>query len=160
MLKKNKPRIKAGDFKKKGGVSLIELLIVIAIIGVFAFLAMPYFRPFIRFAGLKQDGWKLLSDLRWYRQLAVVEHFRYKFAFDTAADTYSVEKRDSTTDTLLETVGTVSLNNDITTATDTTFTPKSEAIPASTITINEKGGKNKVKINVFSTTGLAKMVTN
>ncbi|MBU2063969.1 MAG: prepilin-type N-terminal cleavage/methylation domain-containing protein [Candidatus Omnitrophica bacterium] len=139
------------------GFSLIELLIVISVIAVFAFLGLPVFRSYIDYSSLKKDGWILLSNLRSYRELAVVEHFNYKFDFDVNADTYTIEKRDPATGSLIGTITTVSLDNNITGATDTSFSPRGDTDVSSVITIRSNSSSDSLTINVFSTTGLSKI---
>jgi prepilin-type N-terminal cleavage/methylation domain-containing protein len=160
MLKKNRLnqnlRISARQGAKPG-FSLIELLIVISLIGALTLLGMPLFRDFIDYSSLKNDAWLLLSDLRSYRQLAIIEHFDYAFVFDVNSDSYSIEKRDSANGALLETIANRSINNDIVQAIDTTFKPKGQAEPAATINIQGKNPSEQMTITVFSTTGLSKM---
>jgi prepilin-type N-terminal cleavage/methylation domain-containing protein len=160
MLKKflgNRILANFGSSLAKPGFSLIELLIVISLIGVLTLLGMPLFSDFIEFSSLKNDAWLVLSDLRSYRQLAIIEHFDYYFDFDVNSDSYIIEKRDSGTGALIETVATRSINNDLAQAIDTTFKPKGQADPAATISIQGKNPSDQITITVFSTTGLAKM---
>lgn len=160
MLKKCIKNFSLNGFWRKKGITLLELLIVIVIIGVISYLFLPAFRPFLDYSGLKKDAWKLLSDLRWYRQLAIVEHNNYKFSFDIAANSYKIDEHDAATNAFRQTLSTVIMKNDITQATDSTFKPNGEAVPSSVITIQNNTSKDTIDINVFSTTGLAKMVTN
>ncbi|MBU1043032.1 MAG: prepilin-type N-terminal cleavage/methylation domain-containing protein [Candidatus Omnitrophica bacterium] len=139
------------------GFSLIELLIVISIIGILTLLGIPLFRDFIQFSSLKSDAWKLVSDLRSYRQLAIIEHNNYSFVFDLNSDSYIIEQRNSGTNALIATVATRTLSNDITQAVDTTFMPKGQANIAAQINIKGKNSADQVIINVFATTGLSKM---
>ncbi len=142
---------------KNHGFSLIELLIVIGLLGVFTYLGMPHLKPFLQYSSLKKDSWTLLSDLRSYRQLSIIEHNNYRFTFDINSDSYTIEQRDAATDAFIQTIGTINLSNDITSATDTTFRPKGEASAASTIIIKGNNSPDTLTINVYSTTGLAKI---
>ena len=144
--------------KKQAGFSLIELLIVVGLIGVLTFLGLPYFQDFVKYSSLKNDAWRVLSDLRAYRQLAIVEHMNYRFVFDTNANTYSVEQRNALTDAFIQTVSSVKLSNDLVQATNTTFKPKGEASPGSLIVLQTQSGADAIEITVFATTGLAKML--
>lgn len=160
MLKKSStykmPDIHPG-IRKNIGFSLIELLIVISIIGILSLLGIPLFKDFVQFSALKNDAWKLVSDLRSYRQLAVIEHRNYRFVFDLNSDSYKIEHRDSGTNVLIATIATRTLSNDITQAVDTTFKPKGQADPAATILIKGENSADTVTITVFATTGLSKM---
>ena len=158
MLKKLRLLYSPGFFDSKKGITLIELIIVIVIIGVISFLAMPVFRPFLDYSGLRKDAWKLLSDLRWYRQLAIVEHNNFKFTFDINANSYRIDEHDSATNAFRQTLSTVVLKNDLTQATDSTFMPNGEATPSSLITIRGNRTSESISISVFSTTGIAKMI--
>ncbi len=159
MLKKFRVKYRPSVFLLKKGISLIELIIVIIIIGVISYLTLPVFRPFLEYSELKKDAWKLLSDLRWYRQLAIIEHNNYKFSFDVNADSYTIDEYDAATNAFRQTLSTVVLENDITQATDTIFQPNGEAVPSSLITIKADKSSDSISISIFSTTGLAKMVT-
>ncbi|MFH1063202.1 MAG: prepilin-type N-terminal cleavage/methylation domain-containing protein [Candidatus Omnitrophota bacterium] len=143
--------------RKNFGFSLIELLIVISIIGVMSLLGIPLFKDYVQFSALKSDAWKVVSDFRSYRQLAIIEHCNYRFVFDLNSDSYKIEQRDSGTNALIATIATRTLSNDITQAVDTTFMPKGQADPAATILIKGKNSADKVTITVFATTGLSKM---
>lgn len=138
-------------------MSLIELLIVLALISVFSYLGWPIFKPLVSYSSLQNDAWRLLSDLRSCRQLAVVEHLNYRFSFNVSEDSYTIEQRDATTDNLIATISTVPFENDLTQATDTTFRPKGEATAGSTIVLKGKSSSDTITITIFATTGLAKI---
>ncbi|MCG2712724.1 MAG: prepilin-type N-terminal cleavage/methylation domain-containing protein [Candidatus Omnitrophica bacterium] len=159
MLKKFREKYTPDVFWQKRGLTLIELVIVISIISVISYFSLPVFRPFLEYSGLKKDAWKLLSDLRWYRQLAIIEHNNYKFSFDVLADSYTIDEHDAATNAFIQTLSTVSLENDITQATDSTFRPNGEAVPSTLVTIKGNKSSDSISISVFATTGLAKMVT-
>lgn len=142
------------------GFTLIELLMVVGLIGIVSFLAFPYFKSFFQYSTLKKDTWQLLSDLRSYRQLAIIEHFNYRFVFNTVANSYTIEQHNATTDAYIKTVGTFTMDSDLVSATDTTFRPKGETSQNSTIVINGKKPTDTSTITVYATTGLAKVVTN
>lgn len=139
------------------GFSLIELVIVIAIVGVLTLMVMPYFGSFLQYAALKNDSMVLVSDLKSYRQLAIIEHVNYKFAFDINSDSYTIEQRDATTNDLLQTIATVELESDITQATDTIFQPKGNAFPESNIELRGENPSDTISITVHSTTGLVEV---
>ncbi len=159
MLNKFEIKFNQYGFRKKTGITLIELLIVLGIMGVVMFLSVPVFKPFLEYSRLKKDAWKLLSDLRWYRQLAIIDHNNYKFTFDISANSYKIDEHDAATNAYRQTLSTVALVNDITQATDATFRPSGEAVPSSLIRIKGNKSTDLIDITIFSTTGLAKMVT-
>ncbi|MBU4304289.1 MAG: prepilin-type N-terminal cleavage/methylation domain-containing protein [Candidatus Omnitrophica bacterium] len=143
--------------KNRQGFTLIELLIVVGLIGVLTFLGLPYYRPFLQYISLKNDVWTVLSDLRGYRQLAIIEHVNYRVLFNVGSDSYTVEQRDAATDTFIQTVANVTLDSNLIQADDTTFRPMGDAVPASTIVLQGKNPADKITITVYSTTGLARM---
>jgi len=143
-------------FAKKG-ITLIELLIVISLIGVFSYLGMPYFKSFVAYSNLSRDSWMILSDLRTYRELSIVEHYNYGFVFNTTKNSYTIEKRDPATNALISQVKTQTLESDITLATNTEFFPTGEATPQSTIKIIGENPKDQFQISVSAVTGLTKL---
>jgi prepilin-type N-terminal cleavage/methylation domain-containing protein len=160
MLKKISHNKRLGFFpwiRVNSGFSLIELLIVISIIGIFSLLGIPLFKDLIAVSSLKKDAWSLVSDMRSYRQMAIIEHHRYGFKFNINNDSYTIEQRDAATNALIATIATRTLSNDIIQAVDTTFLPKGQADHAATILIKGKTSADKVTISVFATTGLSKM---
>jgi len=78
--------------KANKGFSLIELMIVIAIIGVVAGIAAPLFNGYRQNTNLKEAARDFSSDIALYRQRAVAENIRYKITFDQPANNYTVQK--------------------------------------------------------------------
>ncbi|MCM8813122.1 MAG: type II secretion system GspH family protein [Candidatus Omnitrophica bacterium] len=151
-------KTKTGWLLRAGaGFTLIELLIVIVLIGVLSFLAMPLFRDFINFSSLKKDAWSLQAAMRACRQQAIAEHLNYRFIFDTAADSYTIEKRDPATGALLATVRTENFENDLISAAAVTFRPRGETDVASTISIRGEKSADTVTLSVQAATGLVSM---
>jgi Tfp pilus assembly protein FimT len=139
------------------GLTFLELLIVVALIGVITFLGIPYFKPFLEHSWVEKDAWQLLSDLRAYRQQSIMDHYYYRFVFDMSKDTYLVEKRDAATNALIASKPLVTLSSDLVSATEVTFRPRGEASQSSTIIIQGRNSTDKATITVFATTGLAKL---
>ena len=140
------------------GFSLIELLLVLGLIGVFAFLGMPAFKPFLEYSAVKNDAWRIVSDLRAYRQMAIIEHKNYRFVFNTTTENYTIEQHDAGTDAYIKTVSNVSLGTDLVQATTTTFRPTGDATVSSTIIVKGKNSNDSITITIYQTTGLAKML--
>ena len=74
------------------GFSLIELIIVMAIIGIVAAIASPSFYKYRQNTNLKEATRELAGDITYYKQVAVSENVRYRIAFDQAANTYTIKK--------------------------------------------------------------------
>lgn len=81
-----------GKMKTNKGFSLIELLIVIAIIGIMAGIAAPLFNKYRHNTNLKEAARDFSSDIALYRQRAVAENIHYKITFDQPANNYTVQK--------------------------------------------------------------------
>jgi prepilin-type N-terminal cleavage/methylation domain-containing protein len=59
-------------FKRRGGFSLIELIIVIAIIIIFSAISMPYLRDFISSQRLQEVSWQIVQDLKSVKEDAIL----------------------------------------------------------------------------------------
>ena len=69
------------------GYTLVELLIVVALVGVLAAAVLPSFNPSVG-DGLTSAAQILASDLAYARSLAVTNNRRYKLTFDTTQNRY------------------------------------------------------------------------
>lgn len=81
--------------KTNKGFSLIELMIVIAIIGVVVAIAAPFFNKYRHNTNLREAARDLSADISLYRQRAVAENVHYKVTFDQPANNYYVQKETS-----------------------------------------------------------------
>jgi prepilin-type N-terminal cleavage/methylation domain-containing protein len=72
------------------GFSLIELIIVIAILGIVSAIAAPNFNKYRQNTNLKEAARDLSSDISLYRQRAVAENIRYQIVFNQAANSYTI----------------------------------------------------------------------
>jgi prepilin-type N-terminal cleavage/methylation domain-containing protein len=77
---------------KNNGFSLIELIIVIAIISIGATIAVPQFRSYQYNTNLKEAARDIASDISLYRQRAVSENVQYRIIFNQTANDYIVAK--------------------------------------------------------------------
>ena len=73
------------NYKKAQGFTLIELMIVVAIIGVLGFVAYPNYQDFIR-TGNRADVMAQLVELTTEMEQYKFEHMTYKGAADGGGD--------------------------------------------------------------------------
>ena len=73
--------------RQSDGISLIELLIVIAVIGILVGMVIPKSDPGIH-DQLRSAAQILQTDLAYARSLAITNNSTYKLAFETAANRY------------------------------------------------------------------------
>ena len=141
------------------GFSLIELLTVLVILGTLTALAMPNLAGFIEYIRLTGETRKISSDLREYHSLAItkyhnaaISHYNYEFTFDISDNSYIIEKENPSDPLDRETVKTVSIEVDITSAdSPITFYPMGNASAATIVLENTEGEQSS--ISVSSSTG-------
>jgi type II secretion system protein H len=90
------------------GITLTELMVVLAIIAVGAAIAVPTFVNIQPQAKVHAATRELISDLRYTRQLAVTANTRHRIVF-TSSSTYQVQRDTSNSWTSYEMVKTVDL---------------------------------------------------
>ena len=78
--------------KSSRGITLIELIVVLAIIGIVLKLAAPSFNAYRQNTNLKEAARDISSDISYYKQRAVSEYKYYKINFSAAANTYAIQQ--------------------------------------------------------------------
>jgi prepilin-type N-terminal cleavage/methylation domain-containing protein len=73
------------------GVTLNELMIVLAIIAIGAAIAVPFYISKLPYLSVRSAGRGLVSDLRLTQNLSVKSSIPYRIVFDVAADTYEIQ---------------------------------------------------------------------
>ncbi len=93
------------DIKKDQGVSLIELLIVLTIIGIVAAIGVPQYGVFISKNNAKRSTTDLLQNIRLARTMAIKENRRYIITFnEDSSNTYRTGFDGDTNGSLLDAV--------------------------------------------------------
>jgi prepilin-type N-terminal cleavage/methylation domain-containing protein len=82
---------KITDIRNIKGYSMVELLTVMAIIGILAFIAVPQYSDYLAKSSVRQATSDLLQNARLARTLAIKENQPYVIAFNIGgANTYSI----------------------------------------------------------------------
>jgi type II secretion system protein H len=75
------------------GWSLVEMMIVIALIGVVATFAVPTFQNYVRNQNLKTAAQEISSDFFINRERALAEGKTYRIVFDDVGNQYTIDER-------------------------------------------------------------------
>ncbi len=76
-------------FKSNKGVTLIEMVVVIVIIGVLAVTIIPQFRGALNAIRLRTAKEKLIDDLYYANHLAMANHTTVEFNINPSSNSYS-----------------------------------------------------------------------
>jgi len=79
------------QLKTDKGFSLIEVMIVVAIIAVVLAMAGPSFNEYRQNTNLKEATRELAGDISLWRQAAIAENARYRLLFNQGGNTYTVQ---------------------------------------------------------------------
>lgn len=89
--------------RKNKGFTLIELIIVIALIGILAAIAAPNFTRYRDNANLREAARDISSDFQLYKQRAMAENINYRITF--IGNNYTIERGAAWDDVATKTVG-------------------------------------------------------
>lgn len=82
--------------KKQSGFSLIELLIVLAIIGTLSTVAAFSWQRYSHNSNLRNAARSVAADMFICKENAVSEKIRYRMTFDVSSNSYVIEKGNET----------------------------------------------------------------
>ncbi len=77
---------------RREGFSLVEVMIVIALIGIVATIAVPNFQNYIRNRNLKTAAQEISSEFFVTRERALAESRSYRIVFDIGNNRYTTEE--------------------------------------------------------------------
>lgn len=75
--------------KSSRGFSLIEMMTVLAIVGIAASVAAPYINSFRQNTNLKEAARDISSDILYWKQRAMSDNIRYRINFDATGNQYT-----------------------------------------------------------------------
>ena len=78
--------------RKSSGFGLIELIVVMAILGVVFAVALPTFTKYRDNANLREAARDISSDIQFYKQHAISENVRYRITFNSGTNNYVIQK--------------------------------------------------------------------
>lgn len=78
--------------KADKGFTLVEMMIVIAIIAIVIAIASPSFYKYRQNTNLKEATRELTADIAYWRQTTVAENRRYRIVFNQTANNYTIQR--------------------------------------------------------------------
>jgi len=100
-----------GRIRKVSGYSLVEVMITIAIIGVVAAIAIPSFKGLMPKLRLNNDTMILSNEVSLSRVRAIAKSVRFKVKFNTASNSYALQREIIPTLPALPYFSTITTNN-------------------------------------------------
>ncbi len=156
--------LKIFNLKEKKGLSLIEALVVLFIIGIITAVALPYFFGFYSGAELKTAGRRVASVLRTAKSYAEAKNVDYQVVFSIPVANkleMAIYEDPSGLNTKVGKTEKIELSSSVvfsTTFTDNkaTFTPQGTS-NGGTVTINNTDKNKRIDITVSAVTGRVKI---
>jgi prepilin-type N-terminal cleavage/methylation domain-containing protein len=137
--------------KDRRGFSLVELIVVIAVFGILAGIAVPQFVAFRPQNRLNGAARQIYSELMWARSKAVNDNSAYVVTFPT---TQTMQIVGSTT----KTVNVQTEYSDVTLASSAstiTFSSRGTTDVTPTITLTNSGGTKTVTVRITGTASIS-----
>lgn len=84
--------------RNRKGISIVEIMIIVAIIGIISTISVPFFRDAAMSLSLSGAARNLASDLRYAQQLSVTTQINHSVVFDVANNDYSIINTDTSSE--------------------------------------------------------------
>ena len=82
------------DYIGRSGYTLIELIIVLAIVGTVVSISIPFVSDFLFRTHLESSAEDIVSTLRWARRLAITNRKEYRVVFNPQRGKYWLEDKE------------------------------------------------------------------
>lgn len=135
--------------KDKGGFTLLEIIIVLAIISIITIISVTVFKTAQPNLNLRAATREVASDLRYAQQLAVTEQIIYSVNFNKTQGSYTITKAGGQVIKNVQINSQISINSisGLTDDTTASFTPTGAVTLSGTVTlINSAGASSSIEI--------------
>src|SRR3989338_9342393 len=131
--------------EKNLGFTLIEIIMVLAIIGLIALVSLPVYQKIKPGLTLNSQAIDIVSDLRYAQQLSVTEQINYSVVFDQALNKYTIVNTASGATLKSQNIKPIISINSITglTANTATFNVTGAALESGNIILTSFNGNTK-----------------
>ena len=164
----NSKEKKMGYKKSSKGITLLEMVIVVVVLGVIAAMAAPQFAGVLPRLKFKNKSRDIVSDLRLARSDAIAQRGQFGLYFDYSQNGYIVFKDQINPSLFTYDIGdsvikTVSLGQDVSLYYSTfsnntiVFKPDGSASFSGNVTISNGEGEEQAAIDVLASTGRVKL---
>ncbi|MCX8030340.1 MAG: GspH/FimT family protein [Thermodesulfovibrionales bacterium] len=141
--------------KNQKGISLVEVMIVIAIIAILAGIAVPSFQRHAINADLKGAARELAGDFFYCRERAISDNQQYTITINTGANSYTVNCPPTESKTRVisdQRRGNIRFSS--TTVTQYDFRTRGTVTNGTIVFINDLGSTATIRINITGRTNV------